>query len=63
MLISPYQPRSNSRSSASHIQQFVMTKHYDIMMEELKPWIFVASVIINDAWQMDQNSNRENKWI
>jgi len=40
-----------------------MTKHYDVMVVELKPWIFVTSVIIIDAWQTDQNSNRENKWI
>jgi len=39
-----------------------MTKHYDVMMVELKSWIFVMSVIIIDAWQTDQNSNRENKW-
>jgi len=32
------------------------------MMEELKPWTIVTSVIIIDAWQTDQNSNRENKW-
>jgi len=30
---------------------------------DLKSWIFVSSVIIIDAWQMDQNLNRENKWI
>jgi len=41
----------------------VMTKHYDVMMEELKSWIFVTSMIIINAWQTDQNSNRENKWI
>jgi len=40
-----------------------MTKHYDVIVKELKPWIFVMSVIIIDAWQMDQNSNWENKWI
>jgi len=40
-----------------------MTKHYDVMVVELKLWIFVMSVIIIDAWQTDQNSNQENKWI
>jgi len=40
-----------------------MTKHYDVMVEELKSWIFVASVIIIDAWQTDQNSSQEKKWI
>jgi len=37
-----------------------MTKYYDVMMKELKSWI---SVKIIDAWQTDQNSNPENKWI
>jgi len=40
-----------------------MTKQYDVMVEELKSWIFVTSGIIIDAWQTDQNSNWENKWI
>jgi len=40
-----------------------MTKYYDVMVVELKPWIFVTSVIIIVAWQTDQNSNQENKWI
>jgi len=40
-----------------------MTKHYDVIMVELKSWIFVTSVIIIDVWQTDQNSNQENKWI
>jgi len=39
-----------------------MTKHYHVMMVELKSWIFETSVIIINAWQMDQNSNQENKW-
>jgi len=39
-----------------------MTKHYDVMMVELKSWIFMTSVIIIDVWQTDQNPNRENKW-
>jgi len=38
-----------------------MKKHYDVVMEELNPCIFVTSVIIIDVWQTDQNSNRENK--
>jgi len=29
-----------------------MMKHYDVM-----------AVIIIDAWQTNQNSNQENKWI
>jgi len=40
-----------------------MTKYYDVMVVELKFWIFVTSVIIIDAWQTDKNSNRENKLI
>jgi len=40
-----------------------MTKNYDLMLVELNTWIFVMSVIIIDAWQSDQNSNQENKWI
>jgi len=39
-----------------------MTKHYEVMMVELKSWTLVTSAIIIDAWQTDQNSNRENKW-
>jgi len=40
-----------------------MRKHYDVIVVELKHWIFVTSVIIIDAWQTDQNSNWESKWI
>jgi len=39
----------------------MITKHYDVMMKELKSWISVVSVITIDAWQTDQNSNQENK--
>jgi len=37
-----------------------MMKHYDVMVVELKPWIFETSVIIIDARQTDQIINQEN---
>jgi len=40
-----------------------MTKHYDVMMEELKSW-FLWFLFCDNYWYMTNwNSNRENKWI